>query len=340
MRIAFDVFGGDNCPNASLDGCIQFMARHADEPDLNVLLFGDENIIAGYLQENGFSDTRVKVIHAPTVVDCHDQPTMAVRQKRDSSMMMALQSVADGEAECVVSSGNTGALLSGAMFIVKRIRGIKRAALAPVLPTVKGTKLVLLDAGANADCKPEFLVQFARMGKQYVSAGLGVENPRVGLLSNGAEETKGNELVIEAHKLLKDTPGIDFIGNVEANEVLNGDIDLLVCDGFSGNVLLKSLEGAIRSLMRVIKAELLRTKRSKIGGALIRPSMRSIMSMFDPSETGGGLLLGVDGGVVKAHGNSDAKAFSNALERAYSFTQAGVVQKIKEEIQNDPLNEE
>lgn len=334
MRIAFDVFGGDNCPEAAIDGCIEFLNRHHNEHNINIELFGDESVIRTYLNERGFTHPGLSIFNAPEVITCEDQPTTVIKTKVNSSMVHALKRVADCNAQCMVSSGSTGALLSGATLIVKRIKGIKRPALAPILPTLTGGRVLLVDAGANADCRPEYLAQFAQMGTQYMSAVFGMTNPRVALLSNGIESTKGNELVRDAHDLLKQMSGINFIGNCEASDALSGNIDIIVCDGFSGNILLKSLEGGIGALMLSIKRELSKTIRSKIGGALIRPGMRQLKSTFDARETGGAIFLGVNGGIVKAHGNSDAKAFCNALERAYSFINGSVVDRIREQVQN------
>lgn len=247
-------------------------------------------------------------------------------------MIRAISAVADREADCVVSAGSTGALLSAATLIIRRIPNVKRPALAPVLPTVIGGHTILIDGGANTDCKPEYLDQFAIMGSAYMRGVYGIDSPKVGLLNNGTEETKGNEMSKAAHTLLKGNDRITFAGNCEARDALSGDFDVVVCDGFDGNVLLKGLEGAVSAVMSILKEGLMSSLKTKIGAALAKPAFRKLKHTMDYTEHGGAPLLGVNGGVIKAHGSSNAKAFCNALLQAEKLVSSDVCGTIKENI--------
>lgn len=330
MKIILDIYGGDNSPYAPIDGAIKFLneSRHND---VKIVLSGDESIIKDYLAKRQFNSHRLEILHAPDEVTCHDIPTQVVRQKPNSSMVQALRFVADKNAQGIVSSGSTGALYAGALLTIKRIRGITRPALTPLIPTVKDTQVLLIDSGANADCTPEYLAQFALMGDCYMQSVCGLKKPRIALVNNGTEAEKGNALTRSAYTLLSDMP-INFVGNIEAREALSGDADVLVCDGFTGNILLKSVEGTAKAFSTILKQELMSTLKSKIGALLIKNRMRNFKKRLDYRETGGAPLLGINGCVIKAHGSSDATAYMNALKQAYNFIYSDVVGRISNEI--------
>ncbi len=325
MRIAIDAMGGDYAPEAVLDGVGLAMPELGD--DVTLLLFGTEAVLADGLKARGISDNRIQIVPATEIVGCDEAPTLAVRKKKDSSLVRAIQAVAEGEAQCVLSAGSTGALLTGGTLIIKRLPGVKRPALATMLPTMDGCVL-LLDCGANTDCKPEYLKQFAVMGSAYMRGLMHVEAPRVGLLNNGAEAEKGNELTKAAYPLLK-AADIRFAGNCEARDVMSGAFDVVVCDGFDGNVLLKSIEGTAGLMMTLLKAELSSSVRTKLGAALAMPALKTLKKKLDYTEYGGAPLLGVCGGVIKAHGSSNAKAFRSALMQAVGLVRADVTELVK-----------
>lgn len=315
-----DAFGGDNAPAAVVEGAAIALGRF---DDISITLCGREDAIRAELQKHSYDAARMAVLDAQEVIDCHEAPTLAIKRKKDSSLVKALSAVANGEADCVVSAGSTGALLAGATFLVRRIKGVKRPALAPLLPTRTGGQMMLIDCGANADCKPSYLQQFAVMGSAYMKGVLGMESPRVALLSNGTEAEKGNELTKAAYPLLAAAP-VNFVGNCEARDILSGGHDVLVCDGFSGNVVLKYTEGLSATILAMLKDELMADTRAKLGAALAKPAFRRMKKKMDYTEQGGAPLLGVNGGVIKAHGSSDAKAFCSAVMQARRFTQADV----------------
>ena len=320
IRIIMDAFGGDNAPAAVVEGAAIALGRF---DDISITLCGREDAIRAELQKHSYDAARMAVLDAQEVIDCHEAPTLAIKRKKDSSLVKALSAVANGEADCVVSAGSTGALLAGATFLVRRIKGVKRPALAPLLPTRTGGQMMLIDCGANADCKPSYLQQFAVMGSAYMKGVLGMESPSVALLSNGTEAEKGNELTKAAYPLLAAAP-VNFVGNCEARDILSGGHDVLVCDGFSGNVVLKYTEGLSATILAMLKDELMADTRAKLGAALAKPAFRRMKKKMDYTEQGGAPLLGVNGGVIKAHGSSDAKAFCSAVMQARRFTQADV----------------
>ena len=319
MKIALDIYGGDNSPYAPIDGAAEFLKVHSGE-DIKVLLSGDESLIRRYMSEKGYPTENIEILNAPTEITCHDDPMTAVRSMPDSSMMTAIKAVSEGKADAVVSSGSTGALYMGSILKLKRIKGVSRPALTPLLPTLKNTSTLLIDSGANADCKPEQLAQFAVIGSAYMQAFFGIESPRVALVCNGTEDEKGNVLTKEAHALIKDLP-INFVGNVESREALSGNVDVLVCDGFTGNVLLKSIEGTVKAFSSILQSELKSSFISMIGALLVKGRLSNIKKRFDYREVGGAMLLGLSGCVIKAHGSSDATAYKNALEKAKTFTE-------------------
>lgn len=328
MFIAVDVFGGDHAPGAVLDGCKLALERDAS---LQLLLFGDEAVITPYVEQQGLDTSRVVVRHAPDVIAVEETPTVAIKQKKESSLVQALQAVAQKEAACMVSAGSSGAVLAGATLLVRRIKGVMRPALAPFLPTREGCVL-LLDCGANVDCKPAYLAQFAIMGAAYMRRMQHVQTPRVGLLNNGAEANKGNELTKAAYPLLEQAP-IRFAGNCEARDVLSGQFDVIVCDGFAGNILLKSTEGTAGLLLGMMKDELLASPLSKLGAALAKPAFKRLKTRMDYAEYGGALLLGINGGVIKAHGSSNANAIAAAIRQAADYARHNITQAVQEALQ-------
>ena len=324
MRIIVDVLGGDNSPNAVIQGAVNALEA-AD--DFSIILSGDEWTIKEQLQVIGYVGDRITVLHAPEEISCNESPTVAIKRKKESSLVKALRAVADGEADAIVSAGSTGAVLAGATLIVKRIKGILRPGLAPILPSEKGP-FMLIDCGANVDCKPEYLQQFAIMGSAYMSKVMGIENPRVGLINNGVESKKGNELTKATYSILEETPGINFVGNAEAREIMTGAFDVLVCDGFVGNVVLKYTEGLAMSLVNMLKVELMGDTRSKLGAAISKPAYRRFKKRMDYTEYGGAPLLGINGGIIKAHGSSDAKAIKMAILQAREYLVGNVTETI------------
>ena len=322
MRIAIDAMGGDNAPQAVLEGVKLVLPEL--KGDVKLVLYGEEETLRNGLAALGVNDPRVSIVATSEIIGCDEQPTLAIRKKKDSSMVRAVEAVAQKEADCVLSAGSTGALLTGATLIIKRIKGVKRPALATVMPTVDSCTL-LLDCGANTDCKSEYLVQFAMMGTAYMKRVLGVENPRVGLLNNGAEEEKGNELTKQTYQLLKNAP-VHFTGNCEGRDVLGGEFDVVVCDGFDGNIVLKSTEGAAVLIMDLLKQGLMSSMRTKIGAAICKPAFRLLKKKLDYTEYGGAPLLGVNGGVIKAHGSSNGKSFRSAILQAEKLVSSNVTE--------------
>ena len=339
MRIAVDVMGGDHAPGAVLDGCRMFLL----DPDFskaNLALFGSEQVLARFLQENPSLSDRVATVSTTEVIDLNEAPVLAYKKKKDSSLVRAFEAVKSGECDCVLSAGSTGAILTGATLTLRRQKGIKRPALATLLPTMTGGCVLLLDCGANTDCKPSYLQQFAVMGKAYMQCVAGVREPRVALLSNGAEDEKGNTLTKEAHERLSKMEMIRFIGNAEARDLMSGDLDILVCDGFDGNVLLKGIEGTSKMILSLLKKAMYSSLRNKIGGLIAKPAFKSVKKQMDYKEYGGAPLLGVNGGVVKAHGSSDGKAIYSALKQAYTWTKEDLVHVIGEAVSEIQIEED
>lgn len=326
MRIVVDAFGGDNAPDAILTGCARALAAFSD---LSLLIAGDESVVSKKLGELGADLKRVEILHAPEVISNHEPPVNAVKQKKNSSLVQALGALASAKVEAFVSAGSTGAVLAGATLIVRRIKGIARPALAPFLPTGGKNPVLLIDCGANVDCKPSWLEQFAVMGSIYVESYLGIKNARVGLINNGAEAEKGCELTKAAYELLEKAP-INFVGNVEGRDIVSGAYDVVVCDGFTGNIVLKFMEGVAGTLMGMLKKELMSGTREKVGAMLAKPAFKRFSKTLDYAEYGGALLIGVNGGVIKAHGSSNEKAFFAAIRQAREFVQSGTVEKIKQ----------
>ena len=332
MRILIDAMGGDNAPREIVLGALDAMREFGAD----ITLVGRESEILSILSEKGVRPgDHLSVVNAPDVIDMEDDPSTATRRKPDSSMAVALRMLRDGQGDAVVSAGSTGALLSGATLTVRRVRGVRRACFGPVLPN-GGKGVLLIDCGANVECTAEYLLQFAYMGNFYAKEVMGCAEPRLGLLNIGVEETKGTELQKQTYALLKtahDSGRLNFIGNVEAREVLSGSVDVVVCDGFSGNVLLKSIEGTAMMLMRQLKGIFYKNTKNKLAAAMLKKDVYGLKSMFDAGEVGGTALLGISKPVIKAHGSSDARAIRSAVRQAMTFIEAGVIESIEKNIQ-------
>ena len=325
MRIIVDAFGGDNAPLEILKGAAMAVASY----DCDILLVGDEQIIRQVAEENDISLDRMEIEHTVDVMPMDAHPKSLLRQYKDSSMAVALRLLSEGRGDAAVSAGSTGALLMGGTFIVKRVKGVSRPALAPVMPS-DADPFMLIDCGANADCRPEMLVQFAHMGSIYMSHMYPREGgPRVGLLNVGTEDTKGGELQLATFPLLKES-GLNFIGNVEARDVPAGVADVVVADGFAGNVLLKTMEGTVDMLLKNMKQSFMSSLRTKIGAALVLPGLRGLKKKLSTSEYGGAVLLGINKPVIKAHGNSKADGFCSAIRVASEFAASGAIAQIEE----------
>ena len=332
MKIILDAMGGDNAPLAPVLGAVEA----AKDFGAQITLVGRGEEILKTMKDNGITEmpAGVSIADAEEVVDMHDDPASVCRKKKNSSMVVGLKMLADGEGDAFISAGSTGALLSGATLIVKRVKGIRRAAMGPCMPNKAGGKTVLLDCGANAECTPEFLLQFGIVGSLYAKKTLGLENPRVGLLNIGTEDTKGTPLQKEAHALLTDAQGkglVNFIGNVEGRDVLLGGVDVVVCDGFSGNVLLKSIEGTAMFMGSLMKHKIFkRNILSMIGYLFCKPGVDQVMKMMDYRETGGTQFLGIKKPVIKAHGSSDALAFRNAVKQAMEASENNISAELEQ----------
>lgn len=330
MRIAIDGMGGDNAPQAVINGVIQALNQYND---LEFYITGPEDIIKEQLTKEGYTGNKIIVVDAKEVISTNEHPVMAIRKKKDSSLCKALNLVKDKTCDAVLSAGSTGAFLAGCNFIVGRIKGVKRPALTPIMPGKNGP-FIVVDAGANVDCKPEYLLQFAHMGKEYYKGVLNSENPSIGLVNIGAEEEKGNDLTKNTYQLLKNEKSLNFIGNVEPRDITSGDTNVLVCDGFTGNTVLKMYEGTASTVLNIIKDGMLSSGfTAKIGALLLKPVFKDIKKKFDYKEYGGAPFLGVDGICIKAHGSSDGKAFKNAIRQSKQFYDNKVLDKIKEQLE-------
>lgn len=328
MKIIVDAMGGDNAPQEIVKGAVMALC---EDSELKVVLTGDEAKIRESLAGLTYDAARLEIVHCSEVITNDDAPTLAIRQKKDSSLVVALKMLKeDEEAQGFVSAGSTGAVLTGALLRVGRIRGISRPAVCPALPTAKGGKVYIIDAGANAECKPVNMCHFALMGTAYAKAA-GVENPRVGLVTNGTEEHKGDPLHQEAFKLLKGLQGINFVGNVEGRDIMSGEIDVAVCDGFSGNIALKTAEGTALAVMSVIKQNIKASFLAKLGYALfMRGAFKKIKKVLDYSKYGGAVLLGIEKVVVKSHGSSKAESVCASVLQAKNAAAGGLIGSIKE----------
>ena len=338
MKIIIDAMSGDKAPGEIVRGAV--LARQ--ESRVEIVLVGQEQAVRRELSAAGAgNDAGITVVNAAEIIDMHDDPSTAVRRKKDSSMAVALNLLRDGEGDAMVSAGNTGALLTGATLTVKRIRGIRRACMAPVLP-VGRYGAMLIDCGANVECTPEYLLQFAYMGSFSAKKLRGCPSPRVGLLSNGTEDSKGGPLQKEAYALLKaagEQGRINFIGNIEGSDVFADKAEVIVTDGFTGNVMLKTIEGTAKFLMKNLKQVMLASTKNKIGAALLKKDMYGLKKLLDVNEVGGTPFLGVKKPVIKAHGSSDARAIASAVRQAVAFVNAGVISEIENNIEYMKLRE-
>ncbi|MBD5134057.1 MAG: phosphate acyltransferase PlsX [Clostridiales bacterium] len=334
MRIIVDAMGGDNAPQAPVQGALQAVKEYGIE----VVLVGRGEAVLEALKQEGVNELPqgLSITHADQVVEMCDNPATAFKEKKDSSLTVGLNLLKNGEGDAFVSAGSTGALLSGATLLVKRIKGIRRAAMAPVVPT-GGGGAVLVDCGATAEGTPEFLLQFAFMGSYYAERVLGRPEPKVGLLNIGAEPSKGTDLQREAYALLKkagEEGRINFVGNVEAREAVEGAVDVIVADGYSGNIFLKTMEGAGLFLGREIKKMFMRSLRSKIAALLVKDGIRDFKKLMDSGEVGGTALVGISKPVIKAHGSSNGYAMKNAIRQAVEFKRSGIIEDITENVEH------
>ena len=323
--VAVDAMGGDNAPAEIVKGAVEAVSLRKD---IKVLLVGQEEVLQALLKEYTYPTDQLRVVPASEIIETSESPVHAIRKKKDSSLVVAMNLVKSGQADALVSAGNTGAILVGGQVVVGRIKGIERPPLAVLLPTEKGISL-LLDCGANVDARASHLVQFAQLGSIYMENALGRKNPSVGIVNIGAEEEKGNALVKEAFPLLQECKEISFIGSVEAREIPAGVADVIVCEAFVGNVILKLYEGVGMTLIGMIKDGIKSSLRSKIGGLLVKPALKKTLKNFDTSEHGGATLLGLKGLLVKTHGSSKAKEICNSIIQCITFKEEGVNQKIK-----------
>ncbi len=321
MNIIMDAFGGDNAPLAVLEGA----SRAVSELGVEITLTGNEKIIKDTAEKAGISLDKISIIHTEQVIDIHEEPTEIIKGKKDCSMAVGLKALADGKGDAFVSAGSTGALVVGATFIARRLKGIKRPALAPLIPTAKGS-LMLMDAGANVDCRPEMLMQFGIMGSCYMEKIMGIKAPKVGLINVGAEDTKGRDLDIQAYKLLSEAP-VNFYGNLEAREIPNGECSVAVTDGFTGNVTLKLYEGMGSFFSKELKG-MLKGAGGKLAAMFILSKLKAFKKKFDYTEVGGAVLMGVSKPVIKAHGSSDGKAFFNAVRQAKKCVEGDFIGEI------------
>lgn len=335
-KVVLDAMGGDNAPVEIVKGAVNAVSSRND---VKVFLVGREDVIKEELAKYSYPKDQIEIVHAQEVIEMAEPPVMAIRKKKQSSIVIGMKMVKEKEADAFVSAGSSGAILVGGQTIVGRIKGIKRPPLAPIIPTEKGMSL-LIDCGANVDARPDNLVQFAQIGSIYMENVVGIKNPRVAIVNIGAEEEKGNALVKETMPLLKECEGINFVGCIEAREIPKGQADVIVCEAFVGNVILKLYEGLSSTLISIIKKGLMSTLKSKIGAALALPALKKTLKSFDASEYGGAPLLGLNGLVVKTHGSSKSTEITNAIYQCITFKEQDINGKIRENIANSQDEEE
>ena len=333
IRVAVDAMGGDNAPAEIVKGAVEALKASTD---LKVILVGQEEAVQQELSKYQYDASRMEVVNATEIIEMAEPPVQAIRSKKDSSIVVAMKLVKNGEADAFVGAGSTGAVLVGGQLIVGRLKGVERPPLAPLLPTEKGASL-LIDCGAQVEARPSHLVQFAKMGSIYMENVMGVKNPRVAIVNIGAEEEKGNALVKETFPLLKACQDINFIGSIEARDIPSGYADVIVCEAFAGNIILKLYEGVGATLISMVKKGMMSTLRSKIGALLVKPALKTTLKKFDTSQYGGAPLLGLKGLVVKTHGSSKAVEIKNSILQCVTFVEQGMNDKIKAGIQAEEM---
>lgn len=323
MRIAVDAMGGDHAPKAIIEGALQALQKHKD---IDIVLVGNEEIIKAHITSY---PANLHIIHTEEIIETEEEPVKAVRKKKDSSLVQVTRMVKEKEVDACISAGNTGAYMTAGLLVTGRMKGIERPALVAFFPTTKGKPSLILDVGANVDAKPEHLLQYAQMGSIYVEKVLGIPNPSIGLLNVGTEDSKGNELTKKTFPLLKNAP-VHFIGNIEARDIPLGVADVVVCDGFTGNVLLKLAEGVASSVFGMLKEEFTKNVLTKMAALIMKPGLKAFKNKMDYAEYGGSPLLGLNGVCIKAHGSSNAKAIKNAISQARTLIQQDVIQLIEQ----------
>lgn len=331
IKVAVDAMGGDNAPREIVKGAVEAVN---ESNKVKVYLVGVKEAVEKELSGLTYPKEQIEVVHASEIIETAEPPVMAIRKKKDSSLVRALNLVKDGTCDAYVSAGSTGATLVGGQVIVGRIKGVERPPLAPLIPTATGCSL-LIDCGANVDARPSHLVQFAKMGSVYMENVMGIRNPKVGIVNIGAEEEKGNALVKETFPLLKNCPDINFIGSVEARDIPAGAADVVVCEAFTGNVILKTYEGVGATLLSKVKDGMMTSLRSKIGALLVKPALKETLKSFDASQYGGAPLLGLNGLVVKTHGSSKAQEVKNSIIQCVTFKEQQINDKIRENIKRE-----
>ena len=335
VKVALDAMGGDNAPEQIVKGAVD--AVNLDE-QIFVYLVGKQELVNEELKKYTYNKKQIEVVNATDVIETGEAPVMAVRRKKDSSLVKALTMVKEKKADAFVSAGSSGAILVGGQVIVGRLKGVERPPMAPLIPTAKGVTLIV-DSGANVDSRPSFLVQWAKMGSIYMENILGIKKPKVAIVNVGVEEEKGNQLVKETYPLLKECKDIDFIGSIEARDIPNGDADVIVCDAFVGNVILKLYEGLGKTLISKVKGAFMTSLKTKIGALLVKDAIKDTMKSFDATEYGGAPLIGLNGLVVKTHGNAKAKEIKNSIIQCKKFNESNITQKITDSINMANLEE-
>ena len=336
IRVAVDAMGGDNAPGEIVKGAVDAVSR---KKDIQVLLVGREDAVGEELKKFSYPKDQIRVVPASEVIETEELPVNAIRRKKDSSIVVAMNLVKSGEADAFVSAGNSGAVMVGGQLIVGRLKGVERPPFGALIPTEKGVSL-LLDSGANVDARASHLVQFARMGSIYMEHVIGISKPRVGIVNIGAEEEKGNALVKETFPLLKECRDINFTGSIEAREIPHGGADVIVCEAFTGNVILKLYEGTGAALISMVKKGMMSSLRSRIGALLVKPALKNTLKAFDASQYGGAPLLGLKGLVVKTHGSAKAVEVSNSIIQCVTFKEQQINEKIKECLEAEEQDKE
>jgi glycerol-3-phosphate acyltransferase PlsX len=330
MRVVLDAMGGDHAPSVNVEGAVETVN---ERDDIDIVLVGREALIRQELRNKRYDANRISIEHASEVIEMHDQPTTAIRKKKDSSIRIGIDLVKAGRADAFVSAGHSGVVMATSLVLLGTSKGVVRPAIATVMPTLKDT-FILLDAGANVDCKPEHLLQFALMGNTYCTLLLGKAIPKVALLSIGEEDTKGNELTKEAFKLIKNTR-LNFIGNIEGKDMFTGKADVIVCDGFIGNIALKISEGLAETILKMLKREITAVSTGRIGYLMMKPAIKNFKKKTDYDEYGGAPLLGINGACIISHGRSSAKAIKNALKVASDYARKRVFEAISTAIEDE-----